>query len=87
MTREEAIQTIEVAIAEVEWNYPMDYAVAFERAIEALREPEIVRCRECNHSEMDDPDFPDQFYCHAGCGWNNEDFYCAYGEKGGDGNG
>lgn len=36
MTNEEAIKTIEIAIAEVEWNYPMDYAVAFETAISAL---------------------------------------------------
>ena len=36
MTPEEAIKTIEVAIAEVEWNHPMDYAVAFETAISAL---------------------------------------------------
>ena len=36
MTPEEAIKTIQVAIAEVEWNYPMDYAIAFETAIEAL---------------------------------------------------
>ena len=36
MTAEEAIKTIEIAIAEVEWNYPMEYAIAFETAIEAL---------------------------------------------------
>ena len=36
MTPEEAIRAIQVAIAEVEWNYPMDYSVAFETAIEAL---------------------------------------------------
>ena len=36
MTPEEAIKTIQVAIADVEWNYPMDYSVAFETAIEAL---------------------------------------------------
>lgn len=36
MTNEEAIKTIEVAIAEVEWNYPMDYAIAFETAISAI---------------------------------------------------
>ena len=36
MTNEEAIKTIEVAIAEVEWNYPMNYAIAFENAISAL---------------------------------------------------
>lgn len=36
MTNEEAIKTIEMAIAEVEWNYPMNYAIAFETAISAL---------------------------------------------------
>lgn len=36
MTSEEAIKTIQVAIAEVEWEYPLDYSVAFETAIEAL---------------------------------------------------
>lgn len=36
MTPQEAIKTIKIAIAEVEWNYPMDYAIAFEKAIEAL---------------------------------------------------
>ena len=42
---------------------------------------EVVRCRECKQGEVDDPDFPDQYYCHAGCGWNKGDFYCAYGER------
>ena len=36
MTPQEAIETIKIAIAEVEWNYPMDYSIAFEMAIEAL---------------------------------------------------
>ena len=40
-----------------------------------------VRCLECKQGEVDDPDFPDQYYCHAGCGWNKGDFYCAYGER------
>ena len=36
MTPQEAIKIIEIAIAEVEWEYPMNYAVAFEMAIKAL---------------------------------------------------
>ena len=40
MTTKEAIETIKIAIAEVEWCYPMDYAVAFEKAIEALEKEE-----------------------------------------------
>ena len=48
----------------------------------ARRDKQIaVRCRECKQGEVNDPDFPDQYYCHAGCGWNNGDFYCAYGER------
>ena len=37
MTPKEAIETIKIAIAEVEWNYPLNYAVTFEAAIEALK--------------------------------------------------
>lgn len=38
MTIEDAIKTIELAIAEVEWVYPIDYAAAFDVAISALRD-------------------------------------------------
>ena len=50
MTNEEAIKTIEVAIAEVEWNYPMDYAIAFEMAISALEKqvPKKLKKKEEN---------------------------------------
>ena len=37
MTPQGAIEIIKIAIAEVEWNYPMEYAEAFENAIEALK--------------------------------------------------
>ena len=40
----------------------------------------VVRCKDCKQGEVDDPDFPDEYYCRAGCGWNNGYFYCAYGE-------
>lgn len=36
MTPEEAIKTIKAAQAEVEWEYTMDYAAAFDVAIKAL---------------------------------------------------
>ena len=41
----------------------------------------VVRCKDCKHGEIDDPDFPDQYYCREGCGWNKSDFWCAYGER------
>ena len=36
MTNQEAIGIIKTAIAEVEWEYPMEIAAAMDRAIEAL---------------------------------------------------
>ena len=49
MTPQEAIKTIKVAISEVEWDYPMDYTVAFEEAIKALEE-QMHNCEECKHA-------------------------------------
>ena len=43
MTTQEAIEAIKIAIAEVEWEYPMDYAVAFEKAIDALKKLEQIK--------------------------------------------
>lgn len=36
MKKEEIINTLKMAIAEVEWEYPMDYTVAFEETIKLL---------------------------------------------------
>ena len=78
MTLEEAIKTIRVAIAEVEWDYPLDYAIAFAVAIEALEKQipkraildaifpsgiEWYLCPTCNHNNIEKSDS----YCHA-CG-------------------
>lgn len=37
MTRKEVIDTLKVAKAEVEWCYPMDYYVAFDKAINHIK--------------------------------------------------
>ena len=37
MTLEEAISTIETAKGECEWNAPLDYQIAFDMAIDALK--------------------------------------------------
>lgn len=37
MTLEETITTLELAISEIEWNYPLDISIALETAIEALK--------------------------------------------------
>lgn len=48
MTNQEAIAIIKTAIAEVEWDYPMEYAAAFDVAIEALeaKEPREITKQE-----------------------------------------
>lgn len=37
MTPKKAITTLELAISEVKWNYPLDISIALEMAIEALK--------------------------------------------------
>lgn len=46
MTPEEALEIINIAIAEVEWNYPIEYAAAFELVKNALENkiPKFVKC-------------------------------------------
>ena len=40
MTRKEVIDTLEIAKAEVEWNYPLDYATAIDQAVKYVEIPE-----------------------------------------------
>lgn len=57
MTNQEAIDAIKTAIAEVEWEYPMEYAAAFDLAVNALERQDdpdrlrVVRCSDCRYWE------------------------------------
>lgn len=43
---------------------------------------EVVRCRNCLHGEIDDPVFPNQYFCaYTGCDWNNGSHFCGYAER------
>ena len=43
---------------------------------------EVVRCKDCKYGEIDDEDFPTQYFCNNhGCAWNDENHYCSYGER------
>ena len=47
---------------------------------------EVVRCSKCEYGEEDDPDFPNQYFCHyTGHNWNMGDHFCGYGEPRMDG--
>lgn len=52
MTLEEAISTIETAKAECEWNAPLDYQIAFDMAIRALRKQTPTKL-DCKIESMD----------------------------------
>ena len=56
MKPEEAIEIIKVAIAEVEWNYPIDYTVAFEEAIKALEKADKYRWHDLRKNPDDLPE-------------------------------
>lgn len=66
MEREEAIKIIEMARAQVEWDYPMDYAAAFDKAIEALKQEP----RKGHWIEQND-DYYDWYECSE-CGYGSE---------------
>lgn len=38
MTNKEAVETLKLMMAEIEWEYSMEYCAAIEKAIEALEE-------------------------------------------------
>ena len=73
MTNQEAISAIETAKGECEWNAPLDYQIAFDIAIRALRK-QIPQRPILIHSDGEEeylcPVCKKPFgYCHA---------YCAY---------
>ena len=90
MTAERAIKIIEIAIAEVEWEYPMEYAVAFETAIETLEKTIAKAPVYGDYDEDDDGEelIPYKATCPT-CGyefefgtWNEEEnHHCVCGQK------
>ena len=79
MTRQEAIETIQTAIAQVEWDYPMDYTVALDKAVEALAQPEIVPCKDCRFKDCEGRE--GFIVCDITGESHKPDFFCAYGER------
>lgn len=53
MTIAEAIEIIKIARAEVEWSYPMNYAVAFDMAINALEEQKYRSKNDDNKEDVE----------------------------------
>ena len=79
MTRQEAIETIKIAISQVEWEYPMDYAVAFDMAVEALSQPEIVRCKDCAFHDSGENEVDAWNRCKLHKINTSDNEYCSWG--------
>lgn len=80
MTREEAIKILSCRDnrgCPVVWQD--GYVDAVDMAIEALS-TDIVRCKDCVHGEIDDPEFPNQYFCrYKGLDWNDGEHFCSDG--------
>lgn len=96
MTNQEAIDIIKTAIAQVEWDYPMDYAAAFDMAIKAIekaKDPDrvrVVRCSDCRYweppTDIEADDGSTAGHCrndYAPCQnqQTDMDWFCADGER------
>lgn len=91
MTNQEAIDIIKNAIAQVEWDYPMDYAAAFDMAIETLeklKDPDRVKVVRCENCRFWHPNNAEEGDCSGVChniyspGYTTDmTWFCADGER------
>ena len=87
--REALLNRMEKRLADLRTEYGSydHFTDGFEEGCVAVEDAEVVdvvevvRCKDCKSGEVDNPDFPEQHYCHLGCGWNHANFYCGYGER------
>ena len=60
--------------------------VGIDGIVDALKQlppiqPEIVRCKDCEHGVLDDG-FPHQYFCvFKGDEWNNADYFCGHAKR------
>ena len=86
MTNEEAkniiLNNILVPVTRHNGKYQARYLTleAIQKAVEALEVADVVRCKDCCHSQYDEEH--DWYLCYANfCTIHEGDFYCAAGEQ------
>ena len=89
MTREEAVARIKdhIEIHRYHERSAVKIFEAFDMAIKALEQPEIVRCKDCKHYYFADNRIPQEhrYTCELdGDRWKPDD-YCSYAERREDG--
>lgn len=80
MTREVAIETLKANYPDACFGQLRD---AVDTAISALKQPEIIHCKECENWDMSwGIDYaPNYHYCHLVDSIHRGDFYCADAER------
>ena len=69
-------ENIMCSLRQLEW---LNTIIEKQPTIDAVP---VVRCKDCKHGEVDEPeDFPDQYCCHCGHMWNEGYYFCADGER------
>ena len=89
MTRKEAIARIKDHAEFHQWYERRAYKItqAFEMAIKALEQPEIIRCAECKWFQCNMrpdgilPKGVEEFECRHWCGWCDPVDFCSYAER------
>ena len=81
MTREEAIKHIKIhmLIHRMAEDRAVYITEALNMAIEALRQPEIIQCKNCEHNES--PSTAGNACCNKFYGMTDQTGFCHYGER------
>ena len=76
MTNKEAIEIIKTAAVQVKWDYPLDYAAAFDKAVNALKAQEPIKP---GNRVKDIPGSIPLWYCGE-CGFylGSNDAFCSH---------
>lgn len=88
MTREEAIQVLtEISATLKSWSGFSEYPQAIDMAIKALREQEVVRCKDCKYNRYNERRFFDDdviaWYAWCECFQEEHGFdgYCSFAKQ------
>ena len=82
MTRDEAINLLDNLLGMVEDNHGSNYDMAIHMAIDALKQPEIIRCKECKHYYEDEDEFGIvDGWCWIWAGYCASDEFCSLAKR------
>ena len=87
MDREKAIKILTLFREEWDRHSKTPNAKALDMAIEALQEPEIVRCKDCKLRKTEECAMQYECDCGEQHSWENDNDYCSWGIKAGEQNG